>query len=80
MKLVLILFSLFAFTFAYPTEFEEEYGCSLKRLKICCWSNYNECCDPPSGPRTCPDKRTLCCKKRVYIVEEGDYEIEFYHG
>ena len=76
MKLVLVLLSLLAF--ALSSLYEEEYGCSLQKVSKCCWSHYNGCCDPPSGPRSCPEKRTLCCKKKVYDMEEGIDVIEFY--
>ena len=81
MKLILVLLTLLACVFAY-TEYEEDYGCSVKFTKHCCWDNWNSCCDPPSTKhtRTCEVIETRCCKKIVYSMEEGENEIEFYQG
>ena len=85
MKLILVLFALLACVFAY-TKYEEGYGCPLNfegKVKKCCWNNIDSCCEPAEpadSTRTCEAKETLCCKKFVYSMEEGEYEIEFYQG
>ena len=86
MKFVLILLSLLALVFSVThevyydySEFYEEYGCSLKTTSKCCWSNYDNCCEPANGPRTCEDKRTLCCKRKAYDMQDGTYGIFFFY-
>ena len=87
MKFVLFFLCLLALAFSQDneeyfeySEYYAEYGCSLAKTAKCCWSNSNNCCAPASGPRTCEEKFTLCCKKKVYSMEEGSYEIVFYHN
>ena len=83
------LFFLCLLTLAFSQENEEyfeyseyyaEYGCSLGKTNKCCWSKYDNCCSPATGPRTCEEKFTYCCKKKIYSMEEGNYEIVFYHN
>ena len=87
MKIALILLSLLAFAFSEKeeeffeyTEYYRDYGCSIKTVSKCCRDNYDNCCSPVTGPRKCEEKRTLCCKRKVYSMEEGTYEIIFYQN
>ena len=85
MKIALILLSLLAFTFAEKneeyfeyTEYYRDYGCSIQQVQKCCWDNDDTCCSPATGPRKCEEKRTLCCKRKVYNTEDATYGIFFY--
>ncbi len=72
MKLIFLIIALFAFSICYDKK-EYSYGCIVKN-KQCCWFNKENCCDYPSEdgkPRTCEKKLTLCCKKKVYSIDEG---------
>ena len=87
MKFVLILLCLLTLAFSEYvetvfeySEFYKEYGCSLSSSTKCCWKKLDDCCEPPSGPRTCKNKMTLCCKKKVYDMGEGSYDIVFFHN
>ena len=87
MKITLILLSLLAFVFSEKdekyfeyTDYYIEYGCSLSKVSKCCWDNYDNCCEPVTGPRKCEEKRTLCCKKKAYDMSDGTYGIFFYEN
>ena len=73
----IFLIALFACIFC---GFYDEYGCKITgSSKKCCWFNYHSCCKPAEGKRTCFEKRTLCCKRRVYSMEDGEY-VYLYSG
>ena len=86
MKFVLFLLCLLAFAFSIDeegfdySEYYNEYGCSLSQTQKCCWTNYDKCCAPATGPRTCEEKRTICCKRKSYNMGSGSYVIFFYHS
>lgn len=71
--LLLISFSLLLVQ-VFNAKFESE--CNLENRSRCCWYNQSTCCGPSNGKK-CELKRTLCCKKKVYNMMEGSYEIEY---
>ena len=85
MKFALILLSLLAFAFSEEyivrySAYNENYGCSLSQVSKCCWQNFDNCCWPAEGPRTCEEKWTLCCKKTVYDMSSGSNKILFFNN
>ena len=77
MKFIFLLIALFAF--AFSNEYYDNYGCELRGKNRCCWLHYSNCCQPPQGPRTCENDKTLCCKYKEYSMEEGEY-VYTYNG
>ena len=78
MKFLILLIALFAFVSSNP--YYDNYGCNTGSKNSCCWANYNSCCKPPEGKRTCNDVRTVCCKHRQYDMAEGEYVYTFTGG
>ena len=78
MKFLILLIALFAFVSSNP--YYDDYGCNTGSKNSCCWTNYNSCCKPPEGKRTCNDVRTVCCKHRQYDMAEGEYVYTFTGG
>ena len=77
MKFIFLLIALF--TFVFSSAFDENYGCELKGKNKCCWVNFNSCCKPAEGVRTCREAKTLCCKLKEYNLNEGEY-VYIYKG
>ena len=73
----IFLIALFAFIFC---GYEDEWGCKVNGgTKRCCWLKSDSCCKPPEGKRTCFDRKTFCCKRMQYSMEDGEY-IYIYTG
>ena len=71
MKFLFLLVALF--TFVFPSDFYDNYGCNTRGKSKCCWVHYSSCCEPAEGKRTCIYEKTLCCKHRQYSMEDGEY-------
>ena len=83
MKFILLLIALFAFVLSgeVGNPYYDNYGCDIKSGKnSCCWDHWHNCCWPPNGKRKCDEVRTLCCKKKEYSLEDGEYHYYFTGG
>ena len=78
MKFFILLIALFALVSSSP--YMDNYGCNIGSKSKCCWVNYDSCCKPAEGKRTCDEVRTICCKRKAYDMEEGEYVYLFSGG
>ena len=78
MKFFILLIALFALVSSSP--YMDNYGCNIGSKSKCCWVNYNSCCQPPEGKRTCKEVKTVCCKHKQYSMEEGAYVYTYSGG
>ena len=86
MKFVLFFLCLLTFAFSEYVEkvveysdYNANYRCPLNKASHCCWKSEVSCCAPYDKPKRCLRTSTLCCKRKVYNKESGNYEIVFFH-